>query len=264
MSLVPLHLLIWSPSGIRWVMTDSAHHILSNSSDGHAWLESAAMFPKRTYPELRDAWPGAQLLIYNSSTSTDARPLCRVPLSFLQSCGVPDIRSVVRTIGEATVKEPVQLRDKDGNALADIDVFTIEFLFLHPVEPNATLTAIELPAGKSKYREVNLSASESTWSNSSHPSSGSYQVSTAWPSRLSVKRILTDFQSYLQAEFRTKVGVRDQVCLVTERAFESTTSAHLAPRSRPDVRQTSPIRDAADFRLKCCRFTSALVSVHSR
>ncbi|KAL6956038.1 hypothetical protein U1Q18_044780 [Sarracenia purpurea var. burkii] len=118
------------------------------------------------------AWDVPHLMIFDGSTPTpfltDTDPLCRIPKEFLRSCGVQDVHDVVRRIGEATVKEHVQLKDAEGNALEGLDVFAIDSLFLHPLETNTPLTIIEFPQGKSRFRAPNLNPSESTYSASSN------------------------------------------------------------------------------------------------
>jgi len=130
---------------------------------------------KRTAKDLAEAWPGPQLKIFKGTEPSHR--ICRIPISFLQSCGVPDLRSVVRGIAEATFVEAAQLRDADGQLLEDVDVLTVDSLFLHPMDPTGTLTAIELTQGKSRFRPVNLSRSESTFSDSTHATGRPDQVS---------------------------------------------------------------------------------------
>ena len=130
---------------------------------------------KRTAKDLAEAWPGPQLKIFKGTEPSHR--ICRIPISFLQSCGVPDLRSVVRTIAEAAVKEAVQLRDEHGEPLEKVDVLTVGSLFLHPVDPTGALTVIELPQGNSRFRPVNLSPTESTFSDSTHATGRPDQVS---------------------------------------------------------------------------------------
>jgi hypothetical protein len=141
------------------------------------------MAPKRSARDLEASWPGARLSIFVGSTPLDppnAKRLCQIPLDFLRSANVPNVHSLVQLIGESTVEEPVQLRDKSGNALADIDVFNVGSLYLHSVSPGITLKAVAAPAGKSKYKPLNLTGSESTFSNSSNVSGRPDQVSATW------------------------------------------------------------------------------------
>jgi hypothetical protein len=133
------------------------------------------MAPKRTPKDLSNAWPGALLGIYHGTEPS--RQICRIPITFLTSCGVTDVRSVVRRIAEATVKEAVRIRDEQGRPFEDIDVLAIRSLFLYPLNPHGTLTIVELPASKSRLRVANLSPSESTFSNSTDASGRSGQVS---------------------------------------------------------------------------------------
>ena len=141
------------------------------------------MTSKRTPRDLTNAWPGAQLKIFNGTEPS--KRLCRIPISFLESCGVPDLRSVVRTIAEAAVKEAVQLRDEHGEPLEKVDVLTVGSLFLHPVDPTGALTVIELPQGNSRFRPVNLSPTESTFSDSTNSAGRPDQVSNLRASKLS-------------------------------------------------------------------------------
>ncbi|KAL6956044.1 hypothetical protein U1Q18_044786 [Sarracenia purpurea var. burkii] len=143
--------------------------------------------------------------------------------------------NLVASTDSSLHEERVQLRNAKGNALEGLDVFAIDSLFLHPLETDAPLTIIEFPQGKSRFRAPNVNPSESTYSASSNATGRSGQASNEW--RFVLKPIDSDarHESCSQTDFRNKVCVRDQACLLTHRGFGKCVAAHLAPVSRPDL-----------------------------